>query len=57
LNKDVGKYLALLGNGANKLYWLLDRSNYSQFTCSNTVPGIEQYAVLIPVDDGIITEP
>jgi hypothetical protein len=57
LNKDVGKYLAWLGKGANKLYWLLHRSNYSQFTCSKTVPGIEQYAVLIPVDDGIVLEP
>ena len=39
--------LALLGNGAAKLYWLLPPQNYHSFT-KKTPQDIDQYAVLIP---------
>ena len=44
---DVKGDLALLGQGANKLYWLLPPGTYHSFT--KKVPKIiDQFAVLIP---------
>ena len=42
--------LAMLGQGANKLYWLLPPLYYHSFTSTKKLPkdDIEQYAVLIP---------
>ena len=39
--------LAMLGQGANKLYWLIPRLYYQSFT-KKSPQDIEQYAVLIP---------
>ena len=39
--------LAMLGQGANKLYWLLPPLYYHSFT-KKSPQDIEQYAVLIP---------
>ncbi len=39
--------LAILGQGANKLYWLLPSVYYNSFT-KKSPQDIEQYAVLIP---------
>ena len=43
----AGDDLALLGQGANKLYWLLPPLYYHSFT-RKSPQYIEQYAVLIP---------
>jgi hypothetical protein len=42
--------LAMLGQGAHKLYWLLPPLYYHSFTSTKKSPNdiIEQYAVLIP---------
>jgi hypothetical protein len=45
--------LALLGAGANKLYWLLPPLYYHSFT-KHAPHDIEQYAVLIPYPDSTI---
>jgi len=42
--------LALLGNGANKFYWLLPPLHYHSFT-KKTPQDIDQYAMLIPYPD------
>jgi hypothetical protein len=39
--------LAILGQGANKLYWLLPRLYYHSF-CKQAPLDIDQYAVQIP---------
>jgi hypothetical protein len=44
---DLAKDLALLGQGADKLYWLLPPLHYSKFT-KKALLEIDQYAVLIP---------
>ena len=45
--KEAKRDLALLGDGADKLYWLLPRLYYHSFT-KKTPQDIDQYAVLIP---------
>ena len=45
--EEAKRDLALLGNGADKLYWLLPRLNYNSFT-KKAPQEIKQYAVLIP---------
>jgi hypothetical protein len=45
--EEAKRDLALLGNGADKLYWLLPPSNYRSFT-KKAPQEIDQYAVLIP---------
>ena len=44
--KEAKRDLALLGDGADKLYWLLPPSHYHSFT-KKTPKDIDQYAVLI----------
>lgn len=51
LNESAKDVLPVLGNGVNKLYWILHPVNYGNFTCPNSVEGIEQYAVRLPVEN------
>ena len=47
IKASVKKNLAMLGQGANKLYWLLPPLHYDSFT-KKSPRSIEQYAVRIP---------
>jgi hypothetical protein len=47
IKASVKNNLAMLGQGANKLYWLLPPLHYDSFT-KKSPRSIEQYAVRIP---------
>ena len=48
--EEAKRDLALLGDGADKLFWLLPRLYYHSFT-KKTPQDIDQYAVLIHYPD------
>jgi len=51
LNDSVIQDIANLGQGRNKLYWLVPPQNYKDFKCPKDLENIDQYAVMIPFDE------
>ena len=54
LKESAVQGLTLLGEGSNKLYWVLHSCNFKRFSPPEAT-GIEQYAVLIDVDMSLQT--